>query len=238
MDLIGQQLKTANLPPEVRQRLRQLLQTRTFKASEFFFSQGDGPEIIYFIIRGKVKITRVTPEGTPTLLCIRGPGEYFCPITIMDGRPQLGDAVALTNGMALWARREPFLALCREYPALLTVVQSACLAEVRALVHRMDILASGSVQKRVAAALLAMVRHQREQGDPTPELRVTHQEIAAMIGTARESVSRTLSRFADHGLVTLRRGRIVVHDWQLLAQLVADGEEQNDDQTGLVRRPF
>ncbi len=206
----------AHLSPEVETRLRNMLQVQTFAAGEAIFLQGESPEAIYLIASGRVKIVRVTPEGYESILCVRGPGDYFCPVPLLDEGCQLGTAVAMTDVTLLQAERTQFRALCQVSSALLATVQGDCLAEVRRLLNQLEAFAFRSVKERVAIALLDETRRQA-----TDELRLTQQELAGLIGASRERVSRILKELEREGVVALRRGRVILRDRERLAH-VAD----------------
>jgi hypothetical protein len=74
----------ALLPKDVEKRLRGLLHVHQVQAGEAIFFQGEPPDAIYLIASGRVKIVRSTPEGCENILCLRGSGEYFCPVPVLD----------------------------------------------------------------------------------------------------------------------------------------------------------
>ncbi|HEC23655.1 MAG TPA: Crp/Fnr family transcriptional regulator [Chloroflexi bacterium] len=211
-----------HLPPDIQTRLLEHLQTSTYAAGEPIFLQGDPAAAFYLIISGRVKIVRVTPEGYENILCVRGPGDHFCPVPLLDGSTQLGTAIAMTDVTLLSVRKETFCPLCEESPELLATVQGDCLAEVRNLLHRLEIVAFRSVRERLAHALLTMSRQQSAE-ESANVLHLTQQELGALIGASRESVSRTLSRFERKGLVSLQRNQVIIRDRERLKK-IADGE--------------
>lgn len=212
----------ARLPQEVEKRLRSLLRVRTFQAGEAIYLQGEPPEAIYLVASGRVKIVRVTPEGYENILCLRGPGEYFCPVPLLDQGLQLGTAFAITDVTLLQASQAEFIQLCQESPALLSVVQGDCLAEVRHLLNRLEAFAFRSIRERLALVLLDAVRRQPkgDQDRPAPlEVRLTQQDLAGLVGGTRESVSRNLQELERLGAITLGRGRVLIRNLERLQQV-------------------
>lgn len=207
-----------HLAPEIRTRLYGLLRMQTFAAGERIFVQEAPSSAFYTIIGGRVKVTRVTPEGYETILCVRGPGEILCPVTTLDEGTELGTAVAMTEPVVLRAEWEPFAALCQESLELLTVVQGACLGELPHLIRRLEVLAFRSIRQRLVHTLLAESNWQGT-GAPTDVVRLTQQELGALIGASRESVSRALGQLKREGVVDLRRGRVVIRDREQLERL-------------------
>lgn len=208
-----------HLAPDVQARLREMLHAQTFAPGEQVFAQGAPGSAIYLVAKGRVKITRVTPEGHESVLCVRGAGDYFCPVPVLDGGVQLGAAVAMTEVTLLWAERAGFMALCEANPELLSNVQGSCLAEVRSLLNRLEVFAFRSVRERLTVALLDESRHQQLGGESASELRLTQQELAGLVGASRESVSRILAQLEREGAVTLKRGRVIIRDRDRLGRL-------------------
>ncbi len=206
------------LPPDVRARLMGHLRTQTYAAGEQVFAQGDSASAFYLVISGHVKIVRVTPEGYENILCVRGPGDHFCPVPLLDRGAQLGTAIAMTETTILWIDDDEFRRQCQASPELLSIVQGDCLAEVRQLLHRLEVVAFRTVRERVAHALLTLSRQQGASA-PSHTLRLTQQELGALIGASRESVSRTLADFEQRGLVKLRRGSITLRDRAALEKI-------------------
>ena len=200
----------ANLPPKVETRLRSALNVRSFDAGESIFLQGASPDAVYLVASGRVKIDRVTPEGHESILCMRGSGDYFCPVPILDGGEHFGRAVAVTDVTLLWVERDEFMDICQESPELLAVVQGDCLFEVRHLLHRWEAFAFRSVRERLAITLLNETRRRGSKDKPAEQLEITQQELAGLVGATRESVSRTLKQMEKQGILTTSRGLVTI----------------------------
>lgn len=212
----------SRLSPDLQARLQAILHLRSFAAGEQIFAQGAPAPAFYIVTSGRVKVVRVTAEGYELILCVPGPGDCFCPVPVLDGGTQLGTAVAVSDGTLLWADSAEFSALCERSPELLAVVQGICLGEVRRLISRFESLASRSLKERLAGAMLAESRHRHIDGFPPDELPLTHQELAELVGAARESVSRLLAQWAQNGVVTLKRGLVIVRNREELQRLAGE----------------
>lgn len=207
-----------NLPPEIETSLRNQLKVYSFAAGESVFIQGASPKAVYLVASGNVKVVRVTPEGYESVLCMRGAGDYFCPVPLLDKGRHLGTAVATTDVTLFSIDQDVFRDLCQRSPELLSVVQGDCLSEVRRLLNRLETFAFRNIKERLAIALLNEQRHQIDTA-PANELRLTQQDLAGLVGASRESVSRILKELERKDIVTLGRGRITLKDKNRLRQL-------------------
>jgi len=210
------------LPAPISAQLRAAMKVASYAPGEQVFCQGEDPQGVYLIVQGRVKIVRVTPEGYESILCVRGPGEYFCPVPLLDQGEQLGSAVAMTPLSLFVLPRETFQRLCQQSLELLSVVQVDCLSEVRYLLNRLETFAFRRVRERVCIALLDQSRAQKVDGEPADAVQLTQSELAALVGAARESVSRALKALEMDGLLTLKRGRILILEREKLRR-IAEG---------------
>lgn len=209
----------ANFPEEIQIKLRSEMHIQTYAPGEPIFHQGEQASAIYAVVRGRVKIARVTPDGYESILCVRQTGEYFCPVPVLDGNAQLGTAIAMTEVTVLWVVCETFHALCRKCPQLLASVQGDCLGEVRYLLNRLETFAFRNIKERLAIAVLNEVRHQRSDQIDTIELSMTQQELAGLVGASRESVSRNLKQMERDEIIELHRGKICILDLEKLRKI-------------------
>ncbi len=209
----------ANFPEEIQAKLRSAMHVQTFAPGEPVFHQGTPATAIYAVVRGRVKIARVTPDGYESILCVRQAGEYFCPVPVLDGNAQLGTAIAMTEATVLWTECETFHALCRECPQLLSTIQGDCLAEVRYLLNRLETFAFRNIKERLAIALLDEVRHQRADEKDPIELSMLQQELAGLVGASRESVSRSMKQLERDEIVELHRGKVRILDLEKLRKI-------------------
>jgi CRP-like cAMP-binding protein len=197
------------------------MHVQTFEPGEQVFQQGTPATAIFVVLRGRVKVARVTPDGYESILCVRQSGEYFCPVPVMDGKAQLGTAIAMTDVTVLWLGCESFLDVCRECPQLLSTVQGDCLAEVRYLLNRLETFAFRNIRERLAITLLDEIRHQRTEENAPIELSILQQELAGLVGASRESVSRSLKKLEHDGIVELHRGKVRIPDLKKLRRIAA-----------------
>ncbi len=208
------------LPEDCLSQLQGIFFERRFRAGEKIFWQNEEAESLHLVVEGRVKVERVTTEGHQCILCLRGPSDFFCPVPLLDRGRQLGTAWALTPVVVLSAEMDAFRRVASAYPQLLAIVQQGCLFEVRRLLGRMELYAFRSVRERVASMLLEESRKQERYGGSLNEVRITHQELAGLVGASRESVSRSLAELEEEGIVKTGRGRVTILDRARLEEKV------------------
>ena len=211
----------SHLPREIDAEIRRSLRVSNFAAGENIFMQGASPQASYLVGSGRVKIVRVTPEGHESILCVRGPGDYFCPVPLLDSGAHLGTAVAMSDVTLFWIAKDEFKYLCKKSPELLSLVQGDCLAEVRHLLNRLEAFAFKNVRERLAIALLREEQRLGSSGSLPCVVRMTQQELAGLVGTTRESVSRALKKMEREGILNLSRGKITISDAPRLKKILS-----------------
>lgn len=186
----------------------------TFRPGQYILLEDEQPPGLFFVLRGRVRLSRTASDGREQVLAMIGPGENFNSVPIFDGQPNPATARAMSPVECLLLPREDLLALIRSHPDLALAALSEMAGRLRELVSLVEDLAFRSVRARLARQLLA------EAAEGTAEL--THQELAERTGTVREIAGRALRRLAEEGLVKLKRGRVIVLDPAGLQKIIQE----------------
>jgi CRP/FNR family cyclic AMP-dependent transcriptional regulator len=186
----------------------------TFRPGQQILLEGEQPPGLFFVQRGRVRLSRTAPDGREQVLAMVAPGELFNLVPLFDGDPNPSTARAMSPVTCLLLPRADFIALLRRHPDLAMAALGAMARDLRELVGLVEDLAFRSVRARMARQLLA------EAAEGAAEL--THQELAERAGTVREIAGRALRRLAEEGLVRLERGRVIVLDPAGLARVVEE----------------
>jgi CRP/FNR family transcriptional regulator len=117
----------------------------------------------------------------------------------------------MTDVRLLSAQPNEFNALCQKYPQLLSLAQQYCFKELRQMIKRLETATFHGVEMRLAGVLLGKDFSELTNHSSIGELHITHQELADLIGTSRETVSRVLEIWRQKGLVVLKRGYIIIN---------------------------
>lgn len=186
----------------------------TFRPGQHIMLEGEDAPGLFFVLRGRVRLSRTAPDGREQVLAMVGPGEHFNPVPLFDGGPNPTSARAMSPVACLLLPRADLVDLIRRHPDLALATLSSMAGQLRELVQLVEDLAFRSVRARMARQLIA------EAGEGAAEL--THQELAERAGTVREIAGRALRRLAEEGLVRLERGRVIVLDQAGLARVVEE----------------
>jgi CRP/FNR family transcriptional regulator len=177
------------------------------------FRPGETVKGFVIVLRGRVDVYLTGLSGREILLYEVVPGQSCVQSTLglMGGEDYSGEAVAREASEIVLVPRDLFLRLMDEAPAFRAFVFAAFAARLQSMMHLLDRVAFQRVETRLAQCLV-----DRAQGDT---LNATHAEIAVMIGTAREVVSRRLDALARRGIVALARGQVRIVDAAALREI-------------------
>lgn len=194
--------------------LKKLIFEKTAGRGESILLEGDLAEALYFVASGVVKVSKTSAGGKEQILYLIRPGESLNEVPVFDGGPNPASAQAMGPVALYGIRKSDLDAILRDHPQVALNVIRVLAQRIRHLVSLVEDLSFRQVIGRVAKILL------EHAGDGTgPRLRLTQQEMAAMAGTAREVVGRSLKALEDGGAIRLDRHRIVVTNREALRQM-------------------
>lgn len=202
-------------------RLLGILEEQEVPKHHMLFSPGTPCQAIYFIEKGRVRVTRLSPEGKTVILALLGPGEL-----IGEAAWELGEhdsyAETLEESRIYQISREAFQNYIRENPEFglrLIEILGVRLKQAQA---RIEDLVFRQVPSRVARLLLTLAE---SHGRVTPsgirvEFPLTHQEIADMVGSSRVTVTQILNKFRSSQWIDIESKRVTIHNIDALEELV------------------
>ncbi len=189
---------------------------------DMLFSEGEKAEGFYVILSGRVKIYKVSMEGKEQILHIFGEGEIFGEVPVFAGGNYPAHAETLEKGRVLFFSRNDFVALVKNEPALALNMLSVLSLRLRRFTHMVEDLSLKEVPGRLAAHLLYL--GERNPGKDILELEITKSQLAGLLGTIPETLSRILSRMIQQRILQVDGRSIRVLDRDTL-QALADGEK-------------
>ena len=202
------------LEPAARQALASL-QPAEIARGTALFHPGEAARGFVIVLSGRIDVFLTGATGREILLYAVEPGGSCVQTTLglLGGEDYTGEAIAATPCRLILVPKARFLNLMDQSPAFRAFVFSAFARRMQGMMHVLERVAFIRVESRLAEALLALA----EDG----EVRATHQELAARIGSAREVVSRRLEVFARDGWVATERGAVRLVDPVALGRLAS-----------------
>ena len=182
--------------------------TRTFSKDNVIILAEEEGDTLFILKNGQVKVSIVSEEGREVILSLLGPGSVFGELSLLDGKPRSANVVATEETDLLMLRRADFLQLIYKTPQIATALLAELATRMRKTDRQIEGLALLDVTSRISDTLLQLATEQGAEtaGGVTIESRPTHQELANMSGTTRETVSRVLKRLEGQGYIN-RNGR-------------------------------
>lgn len=178
------------------------------------FRQGDLGQALYLVGRGQVRLFRLHLGGQERTLGYVGEGEIFGEMSLLEGKERTASALTEAESLLHALYPEEYFALIRRFPLVAHNLARILAARLREADLEMDLLSFEEAKSRVAYALLKLLR--QGQG---PLFRLRHQELAALAGTSRETVTRALHELKALGAVRLGPGEVEVVAPELLEEV-------------------
>lgn len=213
----------ADLPPEDMEAIAAAAPMATFAAGELLYSPPEPAERLFILKRGRVRIFRVSADGRALTTAIVTPGMVFGEMVVLGQQMHDNFAEALDDVVVCVMSRRDVQHFLLSDVRIAARISEILGARVAQLERRLSEAVFKSVPQRVASTLCLLCADQRRpplsRGVP---LRLTHEQIAALAGTSRETATKVLGEFADRGLVSLGRGRVTVLSEAALADEAGD----------------
>ncbi|MBN2124127.1 MAG: Crp/Fnr family transcriptional regulator [Deltaproteobacteria bacterium] len=207
------------LPEENLRDLEGILEDRTCVRGQIIFSEGDEGAGFYVVISGRVKIFKLSPDGKEQILHIFGPGEPFGEVPVFAGRNFPAHAEAMEKSRIFFFPRKAFIHLVGKNPSLALNMLAVLSYRLRRFTALVEDLSLKEVPGRLAAHLLFLSA--QEKGSADLVLSITKAQLASLLGTIPETLSRILAKMTSQGLIETRGPSIRILDPGALEELAA-----------------
>ncbi len=196
---------------------------RRYPKSAPLFEAGDPADALHVIVSGAVKVFQRSADGREKTLAILGPGDCLGEVALLDGGSRSASAQTMAETQLLSLPRAAFSQALKRQPVMAEKLLALLAKRLRVANCQVEQLAFCDARGRVAATLLALaeVYGTDPDGEKRVDLRLTHQELANLAGTTRETSTRILSELADLGLVAFAGRQLIVRDPQGLRRLIS-----------------
>lgn len=216
--VVARQPLFASLSDEECQGLVARSVCRSVRRNELVFREGEPCRGLHLVVEGRVRSYRANRDGHEQVLGIYETGESLGEVSLFDEGPYLASARAAEDSRLLFLPIQEVQALYETRPEVARAMVRELAGRVRELTTLVDRLALQDVPTRVAAAVL---RFAEESGWVPFRLPRTQEELAAELGTSRESVARSLHDLRGAGVIRQRGARIELLDIGELRRLAS-----------------
>lgn len=210
-------LKDAALTGLVEQ-VSEKYETMSYGKKQKLYHEGKHPRFLFYVAKGKVKAFKLHEEGKEYITDIYNTGDFFGYASIIDDKPYEDNAVIMEDAEILQIPKEAFLQMIRNDITVAAKFIRLITKNIKEKEERLLHLAYSSLRKRVAAGLCEIYAKLNPSGEKKT-IEISREEIAQYVGTATESLIRTLSDFKAEKLLEIKEGKIIVPDPSKLKDL-------------------
>jgi CRP/FNR family transcriptional regulator len=204
----------ASLTREELEDLASTAETVHWDLGGIVFEEGDRGEHCYILHSGRVKVLRRFPDGRRITLARLGPGSIFGELAIFNGERRSATVQASEPSVAIALGADKVMSILRSDAEAALSVAISLADRLRATNERLFESSVASVSGRVVATLLSQVeaRQQQGAGDRDVEVVGSAVDISRLAGASRESATRVMHWLENEGIITMKRGKTIVHD--------------------------
>lgn len=183
--------------------------TRSFPKNTVLIHEGDETDSLYVILNGRAKVFASDEDGGEVILNLLGPGEYFGELALVDDAPRSASVVTVEPSKLAIISRAAFREVLAKHPDVAFNLIREMARRIRTLTENVKGLALMDVYGRIARVLIEMAE---PEGDmKVIGQRLTHQELANMVGSSREMVSRIMKELTNGGYLSVEKNRMLIH---------------------------
>lgn len=209
-----------NHPRNMQEAFTAEKETQTFQKKQAIYSEGHRPFRLYHLDNGKVKVYRTNDDGKDLITAICQAGDFFGYTALLDGTVYQDTAEALEQSEISSISREQFENLMNGNPEVTQQVIKMLAGNVQEKEQQILGIAYNSLRKKVAEALMRLHgKYPSEDPSASPLLHISRDNLAAIAGTAKESLIRTLGDFRDEGLIEIKDHDITILQEKRIAEM-------------------
>ena len=195
-------------------RVAQMCQLIKFRRAENIFTEKQPGACLYVVMSGRVKIFGSSTQGRSKTFAFLEPGDFFGEMSLIDEEVRSASASALDDTVLIMLRSDDYRKLMLSRPQIALAVLKTLSARLRRANREVEALSFNNVLGRIAQILLDLAERYGKKVDEgiQIEMALSHKELAEMAGTAREVISRVMSRFRRIGCVSFFDSKIIITD--------------------------
>jgi len=204
----------SELSPEELEKVARVAVPRSYAGGSIILREGDPGDTCYILRSGSARVVRQHADGRAITLTNLGAGEIFGELAMFDGEVRSATVEAIDDVRAIAILAGDLKQLLSAHPEIAVKLLGALAERLRETNARISRQSFQKVSSRVAGVLVELAETGTRTGDDGGEVTVrsTQADLAQLAGTSREAASRFLATLQRAGVLTTKRGRIVVHD--------------------------
>lgn len=198
-----------------------LVSLHRFSEKQVIYMPSDPRSRLHAVLSGRVKLTQVSPQGKELVLAVLGKGDVFGDMCLFEEGPHSALATALEDSEIFTIRCSDLAKFIDGDPALVVALGRHVGERIRSLEQKLSDMVFKDVSQRLASLIVDFAHdygEKRPSGEHIIEMKITHQDLAGLIGSTRETTTITLNQFRDTGLIDFKRGCIIVRDMKRLEE--------------------
>ncbi len=194
---------------------------KKFSKNEIIFNENDIYVGFYILLKGTVKVYKISSKGKESVVHIVKPLTAFADIPLFEGGNYPVTAEALEETLALLIPKDHFLELIHSEPEISLKMLAGFAKRLKSLINQLDDISSKEVPNRLAKYLLKEIKNSGTENLPEPfiKLSIPKSTIASYIGTITETLSRTFKKLQDEKIIRVSGKRIFISDIKKLKDL-------------------
>jgi len=210
------------LPPDQLEKIKLITKERLFNKGGVIFWEGDKADGFYIIATGMVKIYKLATEGKEQILHILGPGEPFGEVPVFTGEAFPANAQAINDSRILFIPRSAFISLITLNPFLAMNMLAVLSHRLRQFSNQIESLSLKEVPGRLAAYLIYL--SEKQDSDNMVHLDISKGQLASLLGTIPETLSRVFSKMTDQGLIDVKGKNVRILNLKRVKRTAKNGK--------------
>lgn len=219
--ILKKSLLFSGLNEEYLAEVAQIATKRSYARGEILFTEGESASGFFLVATGSVKLSKISPDGKEKVLHFAYAGETFAEAAFFGDGRYPAEARALEKVEALYFPRDAFMGLLERNPRFsLNLIVTLSLS-VRRFARQIEELTFAEVPTRLAAYLIELAEKKSTtfQGKTYLDLEIKKGELASHLSTVSETLSRSLKRLKDEGVIDVKGSRVVIHNMPRLKEI-------------------
>lgn len=198
----------SGLPEEVLEGLSDRMKETEYKRNTIVITQGDETRSLYIVKQGRLKVLASDEDGNQTIFSFLGTGDFFGELSLLDDAPRSASVITVEDSRLLQLSHSHFNEFIQDYPQICQPIFKSLTSRIREMDQTICDLTSLDIYGRLVHVLYREA-NETDDGSIMTE-RMTHQDLAEMVGSSREMISRIMKELRVGGYISVNEKRIKI----------------------------